>query len=66
MPRKHVQPTKTDRELALTALTWLLIATPVASLWARPALGWLAPYALWSALILCALGLSMLRHKRKN
>lgn len=54
-------PPRADRELALAALAWLLFATPVATLWASPRLGWLAPFALWLALILAAAGLAWLR-----
>lgn len=53
-----------DRELALAALAWVLLASPALALWARPVLGWFAPYAVWLGLIAGAALLAKLRPRR--
>lgn len=51
MQRDKRRETGPDHEVALAALAWTLIASPAVALWAEPAHSWLAPYAVWAALI---------------
>ncbi|MFP4182109.1 hypothetical protein [Thiohalospira sp.] len=40
-----------DRPLIAALVAAALLASPLLAVWARPAWGWLAPYAVWAAIL---------------
>ncbi|MGM0413187.1 MAG: hypothetical protein ACQERG_07725 [Pseudomonadota bacterium] len=46
-----------DRPLIAAVIAVALLASPLLTVWARPAWGWLAPYAVWAAVLAIAAAL---------
>jgi hypothetical protein len=40
-----------DRPLIAAVIAVTLLASPLLAVWARPVWGWLAPYAVWAAIL---------------
>jgi hypothetical protein len=40
-----------DRPLIAAVIAVALLASPLLAVWARPAWGWLAPYAVWAVIL---------------
>jgi len=40
-----------DRPLIATVIAVALLASPLLAVWAQPDWGWLAPYAVWAAIL---------------
>lgn len=46
-----------DRPIIAAVIAVALLASPLLTVWARPAWGWLAPYAVWAAVLAIAAAL---------